>query len=208
MNKQEFLTTFQMRELKHSTHQYKHPTPVKSAAVLIPLVEYKNQLYVILTTRALHLKHHPGQVSFPGGKVEDTDDSLVSAALRETDEEIGISSSAVDVVGQLHDYQTISGFSVTPIIGFVSKHLESIEALQVKDVFHLPDVSSLYKLDENEVDEIFHVPLIHFLDENNHHTLPLYHKGKKHLVNYMPYKSRKIWGATAAILKDLVHHLN
>lgn len=197
-----------MRELKHSTHLYKHPTSVKSAAVLIPLIEYKNELYITLTTRALHLKHHPGQVSFPGGKVEDIDDSLISAALRETDEEIGISSSTIDVVGLLHDYQTISGFSVTPVVGFVSRHLEQIEKMLLQEQFHQRDASSLYTLDKNEVDEIFHVPLIHFLDESNHHSLLMHHKGKTHLVHYMPYKGRKIWGATAAILKDLVHHLN
>ncbi len=189
MTKNDFLQRFQLLNLSKSTHIYQHPFDVKSAAVLIPIIENNNQLEVLFTKRATHLKHHPGQVSFPGGKVEPSDKNLIETALRETFEEIGISADSIQILGQLNSYHTISGYVVTPVIAFV-------------------DANQNYAIDENEVSEIFHVPLQHFLHEPNHHTVNLKHKGKNHPVHFMPYQGYNIWGATAAMLKDLVTHLN
>lgn len=192
MTRDEFLLRFNLRQLAESQHNYQHHLPLKSAAVLIALVEPEQAdkgLQVLLTKRASHLKHHPSQVSFPGGKVEQEDNSLIDTALREAFEEIGLNRDDVSVAGQLPPYQTISGFQVTPVIAIVSR-------------------SQDYKIDKNEVAEIFQVPLQHFLTTNDHHVFEASRNGKQHNVHFLPYKHYNIWGATAVMLKDLVSQLN
>ncbi len=191
MTKDEFLTRFNLLQLAESEHNYQHPLPLRAAAVLIALVESDNGggLQVLLTKRASHLKHHPSQVSFPGGKVEPEDKSLIDTALREAFEEIGLAPDAVCVAGQLPPYETISGFQVTPIIAIVSS-------------------AQVYQMDKNEVAEIFQVPLQHFLTTNDHHVFVAHKSGRQHNVHFLPYKHYNIWGATAVMLKDLVAHIN
>ena len=158
------------------------------AAVLIPIIEQNNQLEVILTLRANHLKHHAGQISFPGGKVEKEDENEIATALRETHEEIGISAENITVLGTLPTYHTVTGYHITPVLGFIKPQLQ-------------------YCLDTNEVAEIFHVPLNHFLNSKNHITLSIYRNLVNHPVYFMPYKHYNIWGVTAAILKKLSEQL-
>jgi len=190
MTKEEFLLRFNLQGLVPSSHNYLHHQPLKSAAVLIGLVETENSgLQVLLTKRASHLRHHPSQVSFPGGKAEQEDDSLTMTALREAQEEIGLTSRAVNVIGQLPPYQTISGYQVTPIIALVAKEQQ-------------------YLMDPNEVSEIFQVPLQHFLNSSQHQIIVASKNGRQHNVHFMPYKHYNIWGATAAMLKDLINHIN
>jgi 8-oxo-dGTP pyrophosphatase MutT (NUDIX family) len=191
MTKNEFLKNFQLSPLSKSAQQEKLLTQsgkLVESAVLIALCEINGQLTVLLTKRASHLKHHPGQVSFPGGKVESTDSSIIATALREAQEEIGLPHENIQVIGQLHPYQTITGFKITPIIAFID-HLQH------------------YQLDKNEVEEIFHVPLNHFLNSKKHVAINVQHITGNQQVHFMPYKHHNIWGATAAILKDLVAHL-
>lgn len=191
MTKSEFLLRFNLLQLAESEHNYQHPTPLRSAAVLIALVDSGNGkgLQVLLTKRASHLKHHPSQVSFPGGKVEPQDNSIIDTALREAYEEIGLAGKSIKVVGQLPPYQTISGFQVTPVVAIV-------------------DNTPTYQMDTNEVSEIFHVPLQHFITTNDHHVFVASKGGKQHNVHFLPYKHYNIWGATAVMLKDLVAHIN
>ncbi|MFD2165961.1 CoA pyrophosphatase [Thalassotalea euphylliae] len=189
MNKAQFLNRFHLFPLAPSQHKFKFADRVKAAAVLIPLVETERGLDIVFTRRADHLKHHPGQISFPGGKVEKQDANYVETALREAHEEIALNPEQVDVLGQLEPYHTITGYQVTPIIGLISGEL----ALQA---------------DEQEVAEIFTVPLSFFVDHQNHLKVSTFHKGKKHHVYFMPYKHYNIWGATAAMLADLVAHIH
>ena len=189
MTKNEFLRRFQLKPLLQSQHKYQHPSATRNAAVLIPLFESKGKLQVVLTKRAMHLKHHAGQISFPGGKVEPEDETIIDTALREAEEEIGLSPEYVSIIGQMPVYQTITGFSVIPVVAVI------------------PDYIS-FSIDENEVAEIFNVPLRHFLDTDNQHSIEVQHKGRSHHVNFMPYKNYHIWGATASMLKDLAIHLN
>jgi 8-oxo-dGTP pyrophosphatase MutT (NUDIX family) len=192
MTKDDFLLRFNLQQLEQSSHNYVHPKPLRSAAVLITLVEGEckhDGLQVILTKRASHLKHHPSQVSFPGGKVEPSDLSLIATALREAEEEIGLSSDAVNILGELPPYQTISGFQVTPIIAMINN-------------------KQRFQLDKNEVAEIFQVPLQHFFATATQHTISGSYNGHPHNVHFMPYKHYNIWGATASMLKDLIKHLN
>jgi len=189
MNKLDFLHRFQLRHLTTSLHQFKHTSSTKDAAVLVALIEENQQLSVILTKRASHLKHHAGQISFPGGKVEESDNSLTETALREANEEIGLLPSKVNVLGSLKPYQTITGYNVTPIVALVEN-------------------DALFQIDKNEVAELFTVPLIHFVDTTNHTRIPTYHKGNKYHVYFMPFQHHNIWGATAAMLADLVAHID
>ncbi|WNC69864.1 CoA pyrophosphatase [Thalassotalea nanhaiensis] len=188
MDKQQFLQRFSYHHLGDIESGYQHTGNLKHASVLIPLVQTKLGIEVILTKRAKHLKHHPGQISFPGGKVEARDINLTDTALREAEEEIGLYRKDVDIVGQLNDYHTITGFRITPIIGFIPQNYP-------------------FKIDQNEVEEIFSVPFPHFTNEKNHLNYQLKRQGVEHNIYFMPYLNYNIWGATAAILKDLVGHL-
>ncbi|HCH68901.1 MAG TPA: CoA pyrophosphatase [Colwellia sp.] len=193
MNKAEFIYRFNLLQHGDSCHNYQHNSPLKSAAVLIALVNNSDDmnssgLQVLLTKRASHLKHHPSQISFPGGKVEPTDKNLTHTALREAQEEIGLSPEAVTIIGQLPNYEVISGYQVTPIVAII-------------------DSPQYYQKDANEVDEIFQVPLEHFLQSENHRSIISYRNGDHHNVHFFPYKHYNIWGATAAMLKDLVDHI-
>ncbi len=193
MNKAEFLYRFNLLQHGESCHKYQHNSPLKSAAVLIALVNNTDEmnisgLQVLLTKRASHLKHHPSQISFPGGKVEPTDKNLIHTALREAQEEIGLSPEAVTIIGQLPNYEVISGYQVTPIVAII-------------------DSPQYYQKDANEVDEIFQVPLQHLLQPENHRSIISYRNGDHHNVHFFPYKHYNIWGATAAMLKDLVDHI-
>jgi len=154
------------------------PTP---AAVLVPLVNRPNGLQVLLTQRTAHLSDHAGQISFPGGRVEPEDPSHAAAALRETQEEVGLSPERVAVLGQLAEYETVTGFRVTPIVGWVEPPFDV-----------LPDPF--------EVADVFEVPLAFLLDPANQqrHFRMLGEMRRDYWA--IPYRDRYIWGATAAML--------
>lgn len=160
----------------------------RPAAVLIPLFWKEQELHVLLTKRSESLKHHSGQISFPGGGFDKSDVTIRQAAIRETEEEIGITSEFIDVVGYLDDVKTISGFYVTPFVAVLKQEFEVI-------------------MNEDEVSEVFSVPLSYFLDEFNcQHRSALY-KGEN--VKYYVYEHDKytIWGVTAEIIVKLVKKL-
>jgi 8-oxo-dGTP pyrophosphatase MutT (NUDIX family) len=151
------------------------------AAVLIPLIEHADGLTVMLTRRADDLKHHPGQISFPGGRLEDVDTGPADAALRETWEETGLETDRVEVVGYLDNYLTITGYSVTPVVGFVQPGFD-------------------YVPDETEVAEIFEVPLSHLFDPVNVVRRHKRFMGVRLPYFEIPYGRHNIWGATAGML--------
>lgn len=161
---------------------------LRSAAVLVPLVDRDSGMTVLLTQRATHLSHHAGQISFPGGSVEQTDESPIATALRETEEEIGLPSSQIEVVGYLPTLALSSGFRVVPVVAIVSSELD-------------------LKMDTREVEEVFEVPLQFVLDPR-HHELRTGHPRDKNAAYYaLNYQGRDIWGATARILISLYRTL-
>ena len=186
MNENQFKSSFLLTPLAARKIPLNKP-PTRKAAVLIPLIERNSRLFVLLTQRAHHLKHHPGQISFPGGGVQSDDGSLINTALRETHEEVGIDANKVKIIGKLQNYHTISRYEVTPFVGFVN-----------------PDYQ--LHIDKNEVDDVFEVPWQFFLNRVNHHRLQFKRFGHNHDVHFMPFKDRFIWGTTAAMLHDLVSH--
>ncbi|MEO3693713.1 CoA pyrophosphatase [Roseateles paludis] len=159
-----------------------------AAAVLVPLVVRDDGLHLLLTRRTDHLRDHAGQISFPGGKSEPEDPGPVGTALRETEEEIGLAREHIDVIGQLPVYATVTSFQVTPVLALV------------RPPFALT-------LDASEVAEAFEVPL-HFLmnpAHHRHHAVTL--DGIERRFISMPWQGPEreyfIWGATAAMLRNL-----
>jgi 8-oxo-dGTP pyrophosphatase MutT (NUDIX family) len=156
------------------------------AGVLIPLFEQNGELHIVLTQRTNEVKHHKGQISFPGGVKDEMDTSIFETALREAEEEIGLSKEFVEVLGILSDFQTPSGFRITPIIAFLSS---------------VPSFS----LNAAEVTEVFHVPLSFFLDTRNERIEQYNHSGKRTNVYFYRYGQYEIWGVTAAILRSFLY---
>ena len=154
------------------------------AAVLIPLVERDTGLTVLLTQRAETLKDHAGQISFPGGRIEPDDKDAWHAALREAYEEIGLLANYVEFAGYLPDHHVITGFRVTPVVGFVN-----------------PDYQ--LRIAKAEVHDAFEVPLDFILDAANHKSRRRTLGGLTIEVHDIPYGERNIWGATAAMLMTL-----
>ena len=157
--------------------------PLRPAAVLVPII-LREQLTVLLTERSAHLPNHAGQVAFPGGKIEKHDPDPLGAALRESEEEIGLDRSFVEPFGYLDNYRTGTGFHVTPIVGLV------------KPEFTL-------KLDPSEVESSFEVPLEFLMSSGNHQQQTKELRGRKRVYYAMPYRERYIWGATAGMIKNL-----
>lgn len=158
--------------------------PMTPAAVLFPIVLHENAPTVLLTQRTAHLRDHPGQISFPGGRVEAGDSDAIATALRETEEEIGLPRARVEVVGFLPEYRTSTGFSVTPVVGFV-----------------MPPFS--VSPDAFEVESVFEVPLAFLLDAANHRRHSMEYLGRLRSFYAMPYGDRFIWGATAGMIRSL-----
>jgi 8-oxo-dGTP pyrophosphatase MutT (NUDIX family) len=154
------------------------------AAVLVPLVEHATGLTVLLTQRAETLKDHAGQISFPGGRIEPDDRDAWHAALREAHEEIGLLPDLVEFAGYLPDHFVITGFRVTPVVGFVN-----------------PDYQ--LRIAEAEVHDVFEVPLDYILDAANHKSRRRQLHGLTIDVHDIPYGERNIWGATAGMLLTL-----
>jgi 8-oxo-dGTP pyrophosphatase MutT (NUDIX family) len=161
---------------------------LRPASVLIPLQMVNGRAELILTKRSARLKHHPGQIAFPGGKQDDGDGSAVAAALREAQEEIGLPPELVQVLGELPAHETVTGYVMTPILGFV------------RDAFdEVPEAG--------EVDEVFRVPLNHLTTPANFRVEARRWQGRRRYYYAVPYGPYYIWGATARILRALAERV-
>jgi 8-oxo-dGTP pyrophosphatase MutT (NUDIX family) len=176
----QFLKAFQRQECNTGN--------LVPAGVLIPLFKKNGELHVVLTQRTDTVEHHKGQISFPGGTKNEFDTTIIETALRETEEEVGLSRNAVTVLGLLNDFQTPSGFRITPVVAF------------------LPIVPS-FILNTAEVSQIFDVPLSFFLDISNERIERHEFSGRTMNMYCYHFGTYKIWGATAAILRAFLHDL-
>lgn len=178
-------------EIRADARLFNPEEPPRPASVLVPLVVRGDDVNVLLTQRTDHLHDHAGQISFPGGRVEEGDSDVVATALRESEEEIGLSAAVVDVLGMLPEYLTATGYRVTPVIGMVERPFT-------------------LSLDDFEVSEAFEVPLSFLMNPANHERR-IYRFGDMARTFYaMPYELRRryfIWGATASMLRNLYQFL-
>ncbi len=174
----------------HSLSAHPSPeAPLVPAAVLVPIVDRADGLTLLLTRRTDHLDKHAGQISFPGGRVEPGDATPDEAALRETQEEIGLAADRLQVLGCLDRYITRTGFSVTPLVGIVSPPMQ-------------------LDPDPFEVAEIFEVPLDFVLDTSNHRRYRRRLAGREYEFYAIPWEGYFIWGATAGMLVNLCEFLS
>ncbi|WP_240151527.1 CoA pyrophosphatase [Oleiagrimonas citrea] len=162
--------------------------PLTPAAVLVPILDVEEPT-VVLTRRTQHLARHAGQVAFPGGRVDDTDTDVVDAALRETEEEIGLPRHHVEPVGFLDCFETVSGFAVTPVVAMVSAQRPP------------------WRPEPGEVDEVFEVPLAFLLDPANLRRYTMQYRGHQREMAEFHYGPHRIWGATAAMLTNLLDRM-
>tara|TARA_B110000908_G_scaffold153342_1_gene189803 strand:- start:248 stop:841 length:594 start_codon:yes stop_codon:yes gene_type:complete len=170
---------------------FKKPTDgvLRPAGVLAPVIIRDGVAELILTKRSSALKHHPGQIAFPGGKLDENDDDIVAAALREAHEEIGLPPNLVDVLGTLPTHETVTGFQVTPVIGFVREEF-------------------VITAEPGEVEEVFFVPLSHVLKEANFSVQSRRWRGQMRSYYAVPYGPYYIWGATARMLRAWTDRMN
>ena len=161
---------------------------LRPAAVLVALMQDERGAHVILTRRSAALKHHPGQIAFPGGKIDAGDDGPVDAALREAEEEIGLRRSNAEILGSLPLHETVTGFTVTPILA------------RIREPF-------LWHPEAGEVDEVFAVPLAHVADPANYMIEGRIWRGHLRRYYVVPWGPYYIWGATARILRRLADRM-
>jgi 8-oxo-dGTP pyrophosphatase MutT (NUDIX family) len=161
---------------------------LRPAGVLVGFQLRPEGVCVVLTKRASHLKHHPGQIAFPGGKVDAGDKDTVAAALREADEEIGLKGRDVTVLGTTEPHETVTGFLVTPVLAQVAAEFRPIRQ-------------------EDEVEEVFLVPLAHLTDPANFRVEGRLWRGQMRHYYVVPYGPYYIWGATARILRAIADRM-
>ena len=161
---------------------------LRPAGVLVAAIDGPRGPEVVLTRRASHLKHHPGQIAFPGGKVDPGDDGPVGAALREAEEEVGLPRETVRVLGTLPAHETVTGFTITPVLAWIESPFEA-------------------RPEPGEVDEVFTVPLAHLTNPGNYSVQSRLWQGRRRYYYTVPWGPYYIWGATARILRGLAERL-
>jgi 8-oxo-dGTP pyrophosphatase MutT (NUDIX family) len=165
-----------------------HPEQ-RPAAVLAPIIKRAGGWTMLFTARSVETPAHPGQISFPGGRVQASDASAVDTALRETFEEVGLERRFIEPIGAWDRYDTITGFRVTPIVGLVEPGFE-------------------LKLDPREVASVFEAPLDFLMNPANHEVREAQFRGHLRRYYVMPYEGHNIWGATAGMVRALYERLH
>ena len=161
---------------------------LRPAAVLIGVGHGPQGAEIVLTKRSSRLKHHPGQIAFPGGKVDADDSDAVAAALREAEEEVGLPRSGIDVIGTLPAHETVTGFTVTPVLGWIRHDFQPVP-------------------EAGEVAEVFRVPLAHVMDTRKFLVESRFWRGQRRYYYVVPWGPYYIWGATARMLRALADRM-
>lgn len=161
---------------------------LRPAGVLVPVIETSDGAEVLLTKRSSRLKHHPGQIAFPGGKQDDGDADVTAAALREAEEEVGLPRGHVEVLGTLPTHETVTGFLMTPVIGWIDREFD-------------------IRPEPGEVAEVFRIPLAHVSDAGLFTVQSRRWRGTRRHYYTVPFGPYYIWGATARILRGLAQRM-
>jgi 8-oxo-dGTP pyrophosphatase MutT (NUDIX family) len=162
---------------------------LKASAVLLILHRAENNWHLLFTKRAEHLKHHPGQISFPGGRYEDHDIDLIDTAVRETEEEIGIIRQIPRVISQLENHPTLTGYRIYPFVALIEM---------------LPELI----IDKGEVDDTFSVPLAYLMNKANQKLESITYKSVDYDVYKIIWQDKVIWGATARMVVNLSNYIS
>jgi 8-oxo-dGTP pyrophosphatase MutT (NUDIX family) len=186
LNRQTFVERFVQGQLNKPEPDFPLAINGTQAAVLLPVVCHPDEVTLLFTERTSHLKHHAGQISFPGGKKDHRDPNLLFTAIRETHEEIGLKVSPNQIIGNLPAYRTISAFEVFPFIGLI-------------------DPDPLLKPNQNEVASTFEIPITFLLNKNNHFTHWFERSKQRWPVYFIHWQDKQIWGATAAFIRNLAN---
>lgn len=170
-------------------HLFAGRTELRAAAVLVPIVQRSGELSVLFTRRTAHLTDHAGQISFPGGRAEPDDPSIHHTALREAEEEIGLAAEKVEILGELDQYITVTGYRVTPVVGLIQAPFD-------------------LQLDSFEVAEAFEVPISILMDPHNHSRNRVVQNDRERYYYAVPFGRHYIWGATAGMLMNFHRYLS
>ncbi|MFT5451007.1 MAG: 8-oxo-dGTP pyrophosphatase MutT (NUDIX family) [Enterobacterales bacterium] len=162
---------------------------LKASAVLLILHRVDDNWHLLFTKRAEHLKHHPGQISFPGGRYEDDDIDLIDTAIRETEEEIGIIKQLPTVISQLENHPTLTGYRIYPFVALIEI---------------LPELI----IDKGEVDDIFSVPLAYLMNKANQQLESVTYNNVNYDLYKIVWQDKLIWGATARMVVNLSNYIS
>ncbi len=176
------------RLLLRPDHELEGTEPLQPAAALVPIVLRTEAPTLLLTVRSPHLRRHAGQISFPGGALESVDADAAAAAIRETQEEVGIAARFIEPIGFLPDHIVSSGFRLTPVVALLQPGFT-------------------LELDRDEVEEVFELPLAFALVGANYRLRSAMLRGSQHEFWELSYGARNIWGATAHVLVSLRERL-
>jgi len=174
--------------LKNKGYEILQRKGLVPAAILLPLMYTDMELSILFTKRSQQVKHHKGEISFPGGMLDKSDKDFLGCALRECEEEVGIKEQDVQILGQLDDFKTVAThFIVTPFVGFVPHPYP-------------------FRINSREIDEVFIAPISYLLDKKNYESKRMDGPdGQAFFLDYFYYKDHVIWGATGYILKKFLH---
>jgi len=178
------------QRLRNYSKKKQTASHLRPASVLVPLFKKDGEILILFTRRTDHVEHHKGQISFPGGMRDPADPDSVSTAIRETWEEVGIEPASIQIIGELDDHPTVSGFNITPFVGRISDPFTT-------------------RICEEQLSELFSVPLSFFLEESNcRQEFLLDSDGHKREFYVFQYGEYRIWGATAAIIYNFIKIVN
>jgi 8-oxo-dGTP pyrophosphatase MutT (NUDIX family) len=187
LNSEHIMARFQLSPTA-APNQIKDTRKKRASAVMLPIIDVDNHAHILLCKRPTYLHHHPGEICLPGGKFEQSDKHLRTTALRELHEELNIAPSNVKVLGQLPQYSTLTGFSISPFVGLLGEH-------------------TVWENDYNEVQASFLLSLTQLSNEANWQPIPFQRFGKTITLQGFSTPHGLLWGATASIIKNFTKQL-
>jgi len=187
LNSEHIMARFQLSPIT-APNQLKDTRKKRASAVMLPIIDIDNHAHILLCKRPTYLHHHPGEICLPGGKYEQSDIKLRTTALRELKEELNIAPSNVTVLGQLPEYSTLTGFSISPFVGLLNK-------------------ATTWENDHNEVQASFLLSLSDLSNDANWQPLPFQRFGKTITLQGFATQHGLLWGATASIIKNFTKQL-